>query len=105
MRVVIDVLKADIEKGVQGDGNTCAVSRGIERHVRNNYKKFGLDSRNEGVEVATAEDSVSVCYGDSFVPAYKAKATKTLKRFINLFDENKKLVKPCRLALDFKPCK
>lgn len=76
----INVTQEDINKGVQGKINTCAVARSLKRHFNEN-------------NVSVADDEIKV---DGYTAE---KVPVTVANFIGKFDDDKKIVKPFSFVL------
>ena len=69
------VLKEDIKKGVKGNCNSCALARAIKRDTKIDNVSVGVDSIN--------------------VDGIYYKTTKKAEKFIEAFDNGKKLKPSC----------
>lgn len=85
--ITVDVKQKHINKGVQGNQNTCAIAVALE-------EMFDAD------EVCVSDDEITVEKSNGFSFKFEwNKISAAVKKFIEKFDQDKKSVKPFKFQL------
>lgn len=79
--IVVEVTQDDINKGVCGDPNKCAIARAVRRTV----KRMDIDVNGEYIKIEKDD--------------YEMPLNKKAVKFIEDFDDNRRSVKPFSFVL------